>query len=45
MQRAVRLAEAARNPKSEPMPHIVAAALGDLGCACAALLAVFLSLR
>lgn len=33
MQRALRLAELSRNPKGEPMPHIVAAALGDLGCA------------
>lgn len=35
MLRALRLAENTKNPKGEPMPHIVAAALGDLGCALA----------
>jgi tetratricopeptide (TPR) repeat protein len=34
MQRALALNEAARDPKGAPMPHLVAASHGDLGCAC-----------
>ena len=33
MQKALKLSELTRDPRGQPMPHLVAAAHGDLGCA------------
>ena len=33
MQKALQLSELMRDPRGQPMPHLVAAAHGDLGCA------------